>query len=72
MVAVPAPTIVTVLPLTVATLEGLMVYVTANPELLDALKLKFAAPYVFVTSLSPVIVGVPLFTVTVNVCSFAK
>jgi hypothetical protein len=70
MVADPAPAIVTVLPLTVATLEGLMLYVTAPTAL--ALRLKFASPYVLLMLLNPEIVCVPLFTVTVNVCSFAR
>ena len=70
IVAVPAPAIVTVLPLTVATLEGLMLYVTAPTAL--ALSVNVPSPYVFVTLLNPEIVCVPLFTVTVNVCSFAR
>ena len=44
MVVDPTPTIVIVDPETVATDVFELVYVTANPELADAVKLKFAPP----------------------------
>ena len=64
MVAVPPPTMVTVLPAIVATAVFELVYVKA-PLLLvvGATKLKAAFPNVFVISEKLVIVGVALFTV---------
>ena len=68
MVAVPPPTMVTVLPAIVATAVFELVYVKA-PVLLDvgATKLKAAFPNVFVIAEKLVIVGVALFTVRVVV-----
>ena len=68
MVAVPPPTMVTVLPAIVATAVFELVYVKA-PLLLDvgATKLKAAFPNVFVIAEKLVIVGIALFTVRVVV-----
>ena len=66
--AVPPPTMVTVLPAIVATAVSELVYVNP-PELLDvgAAKPKAAFPNVFVIAEKLVIVGVALFTVRVDV-----
>jgi hypothetical protein len=67
MVVLPAPTMVTVLPLTVATLALELVYETGKPELAVALKVRGVAPYVTAEIAGNVIVCEALLTVSVCV-----
>ena len=56
IVVVPTPTIVTVLPLTVATAVFALAYVTLRPDDAVAPSVNAAAPYVFATRVAKVMV----------------
>ena len=64
MVVVPCPTMVTVLPITVATERFELVYVTVNPEEAVAFKEKGGSLTFFATNEPNVMVCVALFTVS--------
>jgi hypothetical protein len=67
MVVFPTPTIVTVLPMTVATLVLELVYETVKPEVAVAFKANGAAPYVTAEIAGNVIVcKTPVTAVTVK------